>query len=282
MGKICIGVVLAGALAAAPAAEAATPSFVHAHRGGSYVHGVPAYGENSLPAFAAAAAGGFVLELDVKLTSDRVPVVIHDVTLDRTTNCAGQVAAITAARLRAQCRSDVIGSPGSGLGSAVDPTPEPVPTLAEVLSLARGAGARLNLEIKNSPVDADFDPTPLYALTVMQAVKASGFPAARLIVQAFWPPSLDIAKVVMPRAQRSLLTLAALNVGAPAFAAIQGDEWVSPAWPFGNVLVPLAHALGRLVVPYTLNTPAAVRAARARGVDAVITDDPSMALAALG
>src|SRR5919197_4378587 len=78
-----------------PAPGGASP-YIHAHRGGPLEHldgsEVPAYPENTLPAFEHAARKGFVLELDVKLTADRVPVVIHDATLDRTTDCRGLVA----------------------------------------------------------------------------------------------------------------------------------------------------------------------------------------------
>ena len=59
-------------LAVAAPALAARP-FIHAHRGGSLEFGKPVYPESTLPAFANAAVRGFVLELDVKLTSDACP-----------------------------------------------------------------------------------------------------------------------------------------------------------------------------------------------------------------
>ncbi len=52
-----------------------------------------------------------MLEVDAKLTEDGVPVAIHDATLDRTTNCSGEVRTFTLAELSA-CRTDVLGSPG--------------------------------------------------------------------------------------------------------------------------------------------------------------------------
>ena len=70
---------------------------VIAHRGSSSE--AP---ENTLPAFEAAARrGADAIELDVRLTSDGAPVVIHDATLDRTTDRTGPVAALTLAELRA-------------------------------------------------------------------------------------------------------------------------------------------------------------------------------------
>jgi glycerophosphoryl diester phosphodiesterase len=69
---------------------------VIAHRGASAE--AP---ENTLPAFAAAVErGADALELDVRLTADGAPVVMHDATLDRTTDRTGPVAALTLAGLR--------------------------------------------------------------------------------------------------------------------------------------------------------------------------------------
>src|SRR3954467_465174 len=95
--------------AAAPA-QAATP-FIHAHRGGTVPNGKPKYAEESLAAYRNAARNDFVLEADAKLTEDGVPVALHDATLDRTTNCTGEVRTFTLAEL-AGCRTDVLGSPG--------------------------------------------------------------------------------------------------------------------------------------------------------------------------
>ncbi|MBA3658711.1 MAG: glycerophosphodiester phosphodiesterase [Gemmatimonadales bacterium] len=67
-----------------------------AHRGAS-----GAAPENTLAAFELAAAhGADAIELDVRLAADGVPVVLHDATLDRTTDRRGPVAALTAAQLR--------------------------------------------------------------------------------------------------------------------------------------------------------------------------------------
>ena len=72
----CLAVCATLLAAAAPALAVRPP--IHAHRGGPLEFGKPVYGENTLPAFKASALRGFVLEMDVKLTKDGVPVVIHD------------------------------------------------------------------------------------------------------------------------------------------------------------------------------------------------------------
>ena len=96
--------VLAAAAALAPAAMAATPQ-IHAQRGATVVSGKATYGEESLAAYRFAARNGFVLKVDAKLTVDGVPVAIHDATLDRTTNCAGELGRFTLAALGA-CRTE--------------------------------------------------------------------------------------------------------------------------------------------------------------------------------
>lgn len=60
---------------------------VFAHRGEQYTAT-----ENTVPAFEVATAGGFGIELDVRYTADGVPVVMHDDTVDRTTNGSGALA----------------------------------------------------------------------------------------------------------------------------------------------------------------------------------------------
>jgi glycerophosphoryl diester phosphodiesterase len=265
---------------ALPATTAIAAPQIQAHRGGSITSGVPTYPENTMPAFVNAAAHGWVLELDVKLTADRVPVVIHDDTLDRTTVCGGPVKSVTLAQLAA-CPTDVLGSPGSQLGGAPTALRVPVPTLRSVLEWARDAGARVSMEIKNLPTDNDFDVTGAYAQTVIDTVLASGFPRARLVVQSFWPVNLLVAQLQLPGVATALLTQAQLKLAGAIGSGLLGYTWWSPAWPLTATDVRLAHLLGRRVVPYTLDTVATVRAAAAVGVDAVITDDPTMAEAAL-
>ena len=277
-GIFAVAAVLGVLTSAAPAGATA----IHAHRGGAYADGVPVFAENTLPAFRNAAKRGWVLEFDVKLTRDSKPLVIHDVTLDRTTACAGEVRARTLADIQKHCPADVIGSPESGLPSAPAAEPVRLPSLRQVLRLVKKAGATANIEIKNPPNDADFDVTTRYADVVIAAIRASKVRHSQLIVQSFWPRDLDIVEARLPTVATSLLTLNQMNLGAPAFATARGYEWISPQYGDDFSLVAsAAHALGLPVVPWTLNTPDAVTAAAGAGADALITDDPPMAAAAL-
>ena len=274
------------ALVAAPAAQAGLdPSFVQAHRGGAIatVKGKqkPVYGEETMTAFKAAAEAGYVLELDVKISADGVPMVIHDATLDRTTSCEGQVAQRTAAEIVKECPVDLLGT--ANVTKQLGPKSEKldqVPTLAKFLKFAKKKKAEINLEIKNVPTDPDFDSGSTYATTVANAIKASGFPAKRLIVQSFWPANLDVVQAdpYFGPAETALLTLQNLNNSSgPQSAAAAGYDWISPEWPVDQAYVDEAHGLGLKVVPYTINSRGDVTDATRFGVDAVISDDPGMA-----
>jgi glycerophosphoryl diester phosphodiesterase len=274
---------LVAAMLVAPAAHAAIPA-VHAHRGGSVIGGVPTYAEETVPAFKNATNNlHVVLELDAKLTKDAVPVVFHDPTLDRTTNCEGLVADRTLEELMAACRSDVLGSPGSGLKTAPASQPVPIATLAEVLALAKKTGATVNLEIKNYPTDKDdWDHgTGTFANRVMDVVLESKIPAKQVILQSFTPDNLQVAERRMPAAEFSFLGLAGSEDFALDVAKTNGWDWVSPSWPVDRDYVDQAHASGIRVVPYTLDSSADVAAAAQARVDALITDDPLMALKTL-
>jgi glycerophosphoryl diester phosphodiesterase len=265
---------------AATAAQAAAAPQIHAHRGGTVLNGKPTYSEESLDAYRDAAKNGFVLEVDAKLTKDGVPVALHDATLDRTTTCTGEVRSFTLAALR-RCKPDLLGSPGGGLRTRTVKPRGSIPTIAEVLELARVTGATVNLEIKNVPTDPDWDPTSAYANRVMTVVLASGLRRSQLLIQSFIPANLDVAKRRLPRVPTSLLTLPAgpTEIGV---AEDNGYTWVSPQWPFAPDFVRAAHRAHKLVAPYTLNQRSQVKAAGRAKVDALITDDPLMAAGALG
>ncbi|MFN4148195.1 MAG: glycerophosphodiester phosphodiesterase family protein [Rhodocyclaceae bacterium] len=88
--------------------------------------------ENSLAGLLAAKRTGCrAVEFDVMLTADRIPILMHDVTLDRTTLCRGEVAAMTLDEIR-----------------ACDPR---VPTLSEAIGLCERLGLWVNVELKPTP-----------------------------------------------------------------------------------------------------------------------------------
>ena len=236
--------------------------------------GAPAFAEQTMPAFHhAGLAQRARLELDVKLTRDRVPVVVHDVTVDRTTDGSGRVADLTLEELRA-CRADVLGT--AGVTARIDAFTG-LPTLEEVLVFARDHGVALNVEVKNLPEHADFDPTPGFATVVAETIATSRFPVQRLQVQSFWPADLETVAALLPGATLALLALGPHHASTVVYAASAGYDVIAPEWPVTRSFVIDAHGAGLRVIPFTLNAAAEVRQAARIGVDGIITDDPVMA-----
>jgi glycerophosphoryl diester phosphodiesterase len=134
---VLILLTLGSMLAASPPAAASewpdwTVAFV-AHRGGI----VPGHPENTVAAFRQAIKyGAEVIEIDLRGTKDGEVVILHDETLDRTTNGKGKVTDHTLAELK---KLDA----GAG---------QRIPTYEEVLQLVAGTGVKLLLDIKESPV----------------------------------------------------------------------------------------------------------------------------------
>lgn len=121
---------------------------ITAHRGFS-----GKYPENTLPAFEAALAHGVeLLELDLHPTSDFVPVVIHDLTVDRTTDGHGDVAAHSLSQIKELNASWWDGShveDGQRLNSPADSNAK-IPTFSEFLDNFAGR-VGLNIQVKSPP-----------------------------------------------------------------------------------------------------------------------------------
>jgi glycerophosphoryl diester phosphodiesterase len=134
--------------------------FIVAHRGchnPSPLDGLDSAPENSLTALEHCVALGVdMMELDVRRTKDGVLVILHDDSVDRTTNGSGKVNALTLAQLK-QLRLR------KNSGGTISPllTEQAVPTLTEILDRAKGR-IMLNLDIKED----------IYPETIAAAVKA--------------------------------------------------------------------------------------------------------------
>ncbi|MGH2726602.1 MAG: glycerophosphodiester phosphodiesterase [Actinomycetota bacterium] len=175
-----------------PPSGAATPPILIAHRGGAELWPENTMGAftNAHALFASAGVPGWI-ELDTQFTSDHVLVVIHDATLDATTDCSGAVVDQPASTVTA-CDAD----PGPGV--------DPVPALAEVLEAGSDGGWRLMIEIKDIPGEPGFDADcNELADALRSAVGAAGFPTENLIVESFWPLCLERLERTLPRSRRS-------------------------------------------------------------------------------
>ena len=164
------------------------PVMVIAHRGFS-----SAAPENTLAAFQKAIEiGSDMIELDVQLSKDGNLVVLHDDTLERTTNGQGRVVDYTLQELKKLDAGSWFGEQFSG---------ERIPTLKEVLELARGR-VLVNIEIKH-PDHGQYPITDL-AGQALKEVKNAGV-IDRVIFSSFNPAALEWIKKNEPRVWVALL-----------------------------------------------------------------------------
>jgi glycerophosphoryl diester phosphodiesterase len=267
------------ALALALTAPAAAALDIHAHRGGALADGKPVALENSLSAFKAARPhGADVVELDVHVSKDGVPFVMHDGTLDRTTDCTGPVADHTAAEL-ARCHIVILGT--NDVFRTAPGSKEPIPRLAAVLRWAKSSKARLNVEINHYPNEPSYDPSDRFVTAELDTIDASGIPKKQILLQSFLPDNLTPAK---ERGYRTaLITFAGAQGQALSLAQQGGFDVLEPQWPVQSAaaFVKRAHAAGKRVIPFTIDKPRDIVAARAAGVDGIITDDPPLTVSTL-
>jgi glycerophosphoryl diester phosphodiesterase len=240
-----------------------------AHRGAPISHP-----ENTLSSFEAAIElGARIVELDVRVSADGVPVVMHDPTVDRTTDGSGSVNELTAAQL---ARLNA-GTPGS---------PAAVPTLAEVLDLASGRAA-VALEIKNLPGEPGYEPVRQPAVEAALAeLERMAFDGPVLVI-SFNPASIAACRAMAPDVPTGFLTTHHVDPReALAHAVSAGHEMVLPGtWVLesvGEAFVAEAHDAGLRVGTWTADEPDEVARMLDWGVDAVASNDPAMALAVLG
>ncbi len=221
---------------------------VFAHRGCSE-RGIV---ENTLDAFAEARRiGADGVELDVRLTADGALAVHHDAEI-----------------------------PGAGLIPELEVADLPpfVPLLADVLGVCDGM--TVNVEIKNAPQDPGYDPGEAVAALTAAAIDEAGW-TERVIVSSFQPATLRAVQVADGRLALGALWGFGSDPG-PALeeATAAGFRAVHPfVLSVTPELVAQAHAAGLAVNVWTVNALDDLRAMVAAGVDTVITDELTAALA---
>ena len=250
---------------------------VIAHRGGAGL-----WPENTMRAFEEAhAAGVDVIETDVRATSDGALVLVHDATVERTTDGRGRVGAMTLAelkRLDAGYRWTRDGGhtfPFRGQGLTV-------PTLEE--ALARFPGARFNIEPKQ---EAPSIVEPLCRLLRERAA------VGRVVVASFHSSVVSEFRRACPEvataASSSEATdfLARYRAGvsesySPPMQALQVPEHGMGMTVLTRGFVEAAHRRNLLVHAWTVNDEAGMRRLVGAGVDGIMTDYPDRLLEVLG
>lgn len=226
---------------------------VVAHRG--YSAAAP---ENTLTAVSSAIrVGAQFVEVDVHTTADGVPIVMHDQTVDRTTDGTGDVALLDSSYIATL-------DAGSWFGSAF--AGEPVPRLVDVLDVIAAGSSTLLLEVKAPETDAE-------VRGMLDAVIAADL-ADQVIIQSFDPTVLEMAQTYAPQVQRALLRGAV----DPDPVAVAQQLGVVAYNPSAAAILARPEAVedlnqaGIAVMPYTVNDATGWRALTDIGVDAIITD----------
>lgn len=217
-----------------------------AHRGASAKEP-----ENTMRAFAKAVElRANMIEFDVHVCASGEVVIIHDYTLERTTNGYGEVAKTPLAGLQ---RLD------AGLG-------EHIPTLQKVLDTFRGQ-IKLDIELKGKHTGE-----PVAAL-LHEYIYHYKWPVSDIVVTSFLPEELKRVHAIMPVVRLGLL----FDEGEPIVYDDAIYHYIGiPIKSLTSDVVKNAHARDVQVFVYTVNDPADIRYAQQCGVDGIISDKPEL------
>ena len=246
-------------------------TLVVAHRGASL-----AAPENTMAAYRLAVEmGADAIELDVHLTRDGELALIHDDSLDRTTNLTGPVADRTMDQLRAaDAGFQFTGRDGSfpyrGRGLQI-------PTLDEVLAWLP-AGVGLVVEIKSrSAVETTVAHLRGSAVRAAEAVSVVSFDERAIDEVHRLDPELPTGYLLVPSESFEEALTYAVEHGHVAVHAYDGDLGLDPSPKLTE-----ARAYGRQVGCYVVNDPDRMRILAAYRLWGFVTDDPALARATLG
>lgn len=246
-------------------------AFVVAGHRGDNAH----FPENTMAAFRGAAeAGASMIELDVTLSRDGKPVVIHDSTLDRTTSGHGPVSALTFAELSALDAGSWFSPRFSG---------ERIPTLEQVFAELGGKIA-INVEIKfeAAKITGSFPPIQMQ---VADLVRSHGL-CGRVLVSCFDDSVLEALRSYAPEIALGVLSdwpeepeNALLRV-----RRVNAVSYHQNAQLLSRPLVEAMHENGAVVLAWTRrqdNTPETLKKMLDLGLDGFFADDPLAAMAAI-
>ncbi len=238
---------------------------IFAHRGDS-AHAP----ENTLASFQLALKqGADAIELDAKLTADSKVVVIHDPTVDRTTNGKGHVSQMTLTDLRSLDAGSFFSEKFCG---------EKIPLLEEVFETL-GNKLFINVELTNYATPRDGLTEKVCELVKKHALEKS------VMFSSFFASNLKQAARFLPDVPRGLLALGGwMGAWARSFGFAFGDY--AALHPYLNDVnaqqVQRVHRLKRRIHVWTVNKVEDILQLKDFGVDGIMTDDPSLALKAIG
>jgi glycerophosphoryl diester phosphodiesterase len=237
-----------------------TPT-IFAHRGSS-LHAP----ENTLAAFKLAIShNADAIELDAKLCASGEAVVIHDQSVDRTTNGSGKVLELPLAALKELDAGSWFGTGFQGEG---------IPTLDEVFEVV-GRKIFINVEITNYA--SPFDDLPI---KVVELVRRHGL-QENVLFSSFNPLALRKANRQMSEVPLGLLALPGIKgAWARSFPGkLVPHQALHPEVQDTTLeLISKQHRLGHRVHVWTVNSPEKMRMLFNWRIDGIFTDDPLLAL----
>jgi glycerophosphoryl diester phosphodiesterase len=234
---------------------------VLAHRGGGKL--AP---ENTLAAMRCGYEHGFrAVEFDVMLTSDGVPILMHDDTLGRTVEGSGSIAGISAADLTAR-------DAGSWFGRQF--TGEPVPLFVDVARFCKGLGIWMNIEIK--PVPGYDEATAQAAANVITEVFAAEIAAGKTaelpLFSSFSYPAVQAVQRAQPQVPRAWLVDSVPADWREKLEAVHAVALHTNHKNLSPALAAKVKAAGYGLFCYTVNERERATEIRGWGVDGFCTD----------
>lgn len=202
------------------------------------------------------------MEFDLHVTADGVPVLMHDTTLDRTTDGSGSVEEVP--------RSALEGLDAGGWFSE-EFRGEPVPTLADAVALCRGRADRIYAEVKRSPRDEDLD-------EVARVVRAGDMWDETVFISMDWPALLRIrrfdasARIGYIVEDRVRLENAIARAAGDPLALLDFDARILAREPS---IARRCRDLGIPLACWTVNTPEDARKLVEMGVPRITTNEVS-------
>jgi glycerophosphoryl diester phosphodiesterase len=225
--------------------------------------------ENTLAAFKQAEEkGANAIEFDVKLTGDGEVIVLHDQTVDRTTDGHGNVVKYSLKALRRLNANVQFPDKFSNIK---------IPTLSEVFD-STDRHLHLNIELTNYATPRDD-----LVSKVAELVKKHGV-QERVLISSFLPRNLLKAAVLLPEVPRGLLTMPGLLGLWGRTFGWRGDYFAFHPY-FSDVnpaMIDRVHAAGKWINVWTVNAGHDIKRMIGLGVNGIITDDPALALHLLG
>ena len=236
-------------------------TLIFGHRGAS------AYAPmNTLPAFELAARqGADGVELDVHFSQDKQLIVLHDFTVDHTTNAKGFARDMTLAQLKAL---------DAGSWKGAEYTGTKIPTLDEVFQVI-GQKLYVNVEIKSETEETDG-----VEQAVADCLRRNNM-QERVIVSSFNPLALKRFREIMPDVPIGYLYMPDYQPFAEVMETLP-HEARHPHHPMiDRAYMEWAKRKGYRVNTWTVNDPARAVELKRLGVDAIITDTPGVMREAL-